>query len=493
MTSKSAAPVPAPMYFGWYIVATCFFVSFLSMPGRQGFGLFVTEMEPTFGWDRSDISWVGSVGFLINGAMQPIMGALFDKYGPRMVFGIGLTIMGLAIMSLSFMMDLDHVVNLGVVAIPLDLLWFIFVFSIVINTCLSAASITNMLALVVRWFRRKRSKATGLAAAGTSIGGLLMIPFAAYLMGVIDNSTLNIVGVELVGWRTVWFLLGAMVVLLSAPLAVFFLRPDPQAMGLNPDGDPNPEDLPAGAASPPRSTSGHYEVNSWRQCFKTPPMWQLSGAYVVCGITTGLLSIHFIPYAEDILPDTVNFLWMTFDDKKVFAALMFGIMTGLNAAGVIITGFMGDRMRRKNVLALVYATRGVAFMCLVFLPLFGYGMLGLVAFALLSGMSWVASVPLTSTLTADVYGFRALGTISGWVFFSHQIGSFFSIQFAGYAYEWFGNSYFWPFLIAGLTLIPAAIAAYSIKEYHYSGRYNPRPAEISPQLATATAGAGTRY
>ena len=490
MASKSAAPVAAPMYFGWYIVATCFFVSFLSIPGRQGFGLFVTEMEPTFGWDRSDISWVGSVGFLMNGAMQPIMGALFDKYGPRRVFGIGLAIMGLAIMSLAFMMDMDLLVNLGFIKIPLDLLWFILVFSIVINTCLSAASITNMLALVVRWFRRKRSKATGLAAAGTSFGGLLMIPFAAYLMGVINESGFSLLGMELAGWRAVWFLLGIMVTFMAAPLAVFFLRPNPEEMGLNPDGDPNPEDLPPGTA-PASRQSGLYEVDSWRKCFSTPPMWQLSGAYVVCGITTGLLSIHFIPYAEDILPDTVNFLWLNFDDKKVFAALIFGLMTGLNAAGVIITGFMGDRMRRKNVLSIVYGTRGVAFMALVFLPFFGYPMLGLVAFALLSGMSWVASVPLTSTLTADVYGFRALGTISGWVFFSHQIGSFISIQMAGYAYEWFGNSYFWPFLIAGLTLIPAAIAAYSIKEYHYSGRYNSRPAG---QLATATAGAGSvRY
>ena len=488
MTSKSAAQVGAPLYFGWYIVATCFFVSFLSVPGRQGFGLFVTEMEPTFGWDRSDISWVGSVGFLMNGAMQPIMGALFDRYGPRKVFGVGLVIMGLAIMSLAFMMDLEYMVNLGVVSIPLDLLWFILVFSIVINTCLSAASITNMLALVVRWFRRKRSKATALAACGTSIGGLLMIPFAAYLMGVIDTSGLTIGPWELAGWRTVWFLLGTMSVFLAAPLAVYFLRPDPQSLGLNPDGDPNPEDTPAGT-TPTERRSGLYEVNNWRQCFKTPPMWQLSGAYVVCGITTGLLSIHFIPYAEDILPNQVNFLWMSFDDKKIFAALMFGVMTGLNAAGVIITGFMGDRMRRKNVLSVVYAIRCVAFMALVFLPVAGYPMLGLVAFAMLSGMSWVASVPLTSTLTADVYGFRALGTISGWVFFSHQIGSFFSIQLAGYAYEWFDQSYFWPFLIAGLTLIPASIAAYSINEHHYSGRYNSQP---TSQLATAGAGAGGR-
>ena len=221
-------------------------------------------------------------------------------------------------------------------------------------------------------------------------------------------------------------------------------------------------------------------------------MWQLSGAYVVCGITTGLLSIHFIPYAEDVLPETVNFLGGVWDEK-VFAGLVFGIMTGLNALGVIITGFMGDRLRRKNVLTVVYATRGVAFMALVFLPMWGYGMAGLIAFALLSGMSWVASVPLTSTLTADVYGFRALGTISGWVFFAHQIGSFASIQLAGYMYDWWG-SYTIPFLIAGLTLIPASIAAYSINEYRYSGRYNSAPAAggLQPAAAGAGAGGGTR-
>lgn len=488
MAAKSAAPVTAPVYFGWYIVATCFFVAFLSIPGRQGFGLFVTEMEPTFGWDRSDISWVGSIGFLINGAMQPLMGALFDRYGPRRVFGYGLAVMGLAIMSLAFIMDLDYTLNLGVARIPLDLLWFIAVFSVVVNTCLSAASITNMLALVVRWFRRKRSKATALAACGTSIGGLLTIPFAAYMMGVIDASGVTIGGMELAGWRAVWFVLGMVVVLLAAPLAVFFLRPSPEDMGLNPDGDPDP-DTGVPGYSPAARTAGAYEVNSWRQCFRTPPMWQLSGAYVVCGITTGLLSIHFIPYAEDVLPETVNFLGGVWDEK-VFAGLVFGIMTGLNALGVIITGFMGDRLRRKNVLAVVYATRGVAFMALVFLPLMGYGMAGLVAFALLSGMSWVASVPLTSTLTADVYGFRALGTISGWVFFAHQLGSFASIQLAGYMYDWLG-SYTIPFLIAGLTLIPASIAAFSINEYRYSGRYNSAPVDgPAPGLQPAAAGAG---
>ena len=74
------------------------------------------------------------------------------------------------------------------------------------------------------------------------------------------------------------------------------------------------------------------------------------------------------------------------------------------------------------------------------------------------------------------------------MFFSHQIGSFFSIQFAGYAYEWFGNSYFWPFLIAGLTLIPAAIMAYSIKEYHYF-----QPVQFASGRGRPAVGNGRRW
>ena len=353
------------------------------------------------------------------------------------------------------------------------------------NTCLSAASITNMLALVVRWFRRKRSKATALAACGTSIGGLLTIPFAAYLMGVIDSSGITWGDTTLAGWRTVWFLLGMVVVFAAAPLAVFFLRPSPAEMGLNPDGDPDPRVGSGGA--PVQRATGAYEVDSWRQCFKTAPMWQLSGAYVVCGITTGLLSIHFIPYAEDVLPAQVNFLGGVWDEK-VFAGLVFGVMTGLNAFGVIITGFLGDRMRRKNVLAAVYATRGVAFMCLVFPAAVRPRDAGA------DHVRAAVGNVLGRQRTADIHADRGRVRVSGhWgrsaagCSSRTRSGRSSASSFAGYAYVWFNESYFWPFLIAGLTLIPATIMAFSINEYHYSGRYNTAPA---PQLATAGAGAG---
>ena len=89
---------------------------------------------------------------------------------------------------------------------------------------------------------------------------------------------------------------------------------------------------------------------------------------------------------------------------------------------------------------------------------------------ILAGFSWIASVPLTSSLTADVYGLRALATISGISFLCHQVGSFASILIAGLLFDITG-SYTVPFAIGGALLFPAALSAFSVKERKYSTRY----------------------
>jgi MFS family permease len=105
---------------------------------------------------------------------------------------------------------------------------------------------------------------------------------------------------------------------------------------------------------------------------------------------------------------------------------------------------------------------------------------GLWVFALLAGFSWVASVPITASLTADVYGLRALGTITGISFLCHQIGSFVMILLAGVLYDLTG-SYTLPFAIAGFLLFPAAIIAFTIQETKYSARFSAQPlAAVGP-------------
>ena len=168
----------------------------------------------------------------------------------------------------------------------------------------------------------------------------------------------------------------------------------------------------------------------------------------------GIISTHFVPYAigQGVSAST--------------AATIFGFMMGLNVLGGLGAGILADRFGRKNVLAAVYFLRGVGYVCLLLIP----GTMGLWVFAAFAGFSWVASVPLTTSLTADVYGLRALATISGVSFLCHQVGSFASILFAGFLFDLTG-SYTLPFAIAGFLLFPAALSAFTIQERKYSMRY----------------------
>ena len=90
-------PTPAsrrPLFYGWVIVATTFLIALVSVGGRNAFGVFVVPMSEEFGWNRSTISLVAALGFLINGLSQPLLGRLFDQFGGRRVILISLALFG---------------------------------------------------------------------------------------------------------------------------------------------------------------------------------------------------------------------------------------------------------------------------------------------------------------------------------------------------------------------------------------------------------------
>jgi MFS family permease len=319
-------------------------------------------------------------------------------------------------------------------------LFLIFLFGVVSGIATSGASLGNTMALVSRWFRRRRGTVTGINATGLAAGGFLIVPFAAYMLDV-------------AGWRITWAMLGFVVLGLGVPLSYMFLRDDPSKMGLQPDGDPKLTD--AGPAQDSDRLRGPLEVEQWAQAFRSWPIWQLSSSYFVCGFTTSIISIHFVPFAigEGISP--------------VLAATIFSFMMALNMLGSLSAGFVSDRFGgSKNWLALVYFCRGGGFVVLLLVP----GATGLWIFAAIAGMSWVATNPLTTSLTADVYGLRALGTIGGISLFFHSMGAVISVPMAGFLYDATG-SYTIPFAIAGSLLFPAALSAFTIREHKYSMRY----------------------
>lgn len=415
------------IFYGWVIVATTFVIALVMVGSRNAFGVFVVPMSEEFGWSRFTISLAASLGSLVNGLSQPFLGRLCDRLGGRYVILVSLATIGSGMLLL---------------ATTFHILFLIAIFGVVMSIASSGASLTVSNALLSRWFRRQRATVLSLSTAGASAGGLLLVPLAMAVLQWTD-------------WRLTWAILGAIVLLVALPLAYAFLRDDPAHLGLLPDGD---EPSAAGAAPRVRVGRGPLETDSWRVACRSSPFWQLTSAYFVCGFTTAMLTTHFIPYVIDrgFAPGT--------------AATALGVMNGLNVVGVIAVGALADRRGGKDLLALVYTARAGAYAMFLLAP----GAWGVWGFAAIAGFSYWATAPLTTSLTADMYGLKSLGTLSGLSFLAHQVGGAISIQFAG-AMRDFTGSYAIPFAIAGLLLLPAALSAFSIRERTYSARYQALP------------------
>ena len=415
--------------------AATLFIGFVAVGARNSFGVFVVPMSDEFGWNRFTISVAASLGVLVYGVSQPFFGRIFDRTGGRKLILVSLVVLGGAT---------------AMLALTFHILFLVFMFGVVLSMAQSGPGPSNTAALMARWFRRRRGTAISINSAAVSLGGMIMVPLSMFLL-------------QATNWRIAWLGLG-IIVLFSLPLALVFLRERPEQRGLYPDGDPAPSK--DGSEANQVAAVGPLEVERWQDSFRTAPIWQMAGSYFVCGTTTFVMSIHFIPFA--------------IEDRGVSgttAAMIFGYMMFLNIFGALGAGVLSDKLGgTKNWLAFAYSMRGIAYLMLLTID----SVLGLWIFATIAGFSWVATPVLTSSLTADVYGVRALGTISGITFMLHQFGGFGSVLLAGLLFDITG-SYTLPFALVGALLLPAAISAFSIKERKYSVRY---------QTSVPTAAAG---
>ena len=412
-------------FYGWYIVAALFFASFLAIGSRQGFGVFVKTWEEDWGVTTAAISLAASIGVLCNGLSQPIGGWLADRYGGRPVLVFSLTVMALSTIAVS---TVSSVFGL------------IILYGVLISFAAGGVSHPAMAVVIARWFDRNRGAAMSILVAGGSVGGLVVVPFLSYAL------------IEF-GWRAAWVIIGLFALGFGVPLLLMVVRNKPADLGMLIDGEEHEQ-----SSGDVKQSSAQYIgpdfVYKWHHALNSKPIWQLSFGYFVCGITTSAVAVHFVRWAisEDITPAT--------------AALAFGALSAVNALGVLVVGVLSDRFQRKNLLGAVYLIRALAFISLIVVP----GDQAIWAFAAIGGMSWLATVPLTASLTADVYGVRNLGTLFGFANMSHQIGGAAAVLFFGWAFTRFG-SYDIPFMVGALTLLSAGIVSLSIREKTHSVRY----------------------
>ena len=412
-------------FYGWYVALALFFSIFLSVGLRQGYGVFVSTWQEDFSASVATVSIAAAVGWLLNGLSQPIFGRITDVMGGRGVILVSLLVMGGG--------------SVAMAAVP-NVYVLIGLYGFIISFATGGVSFTPAGVIVARWFRRKRGVAISLLTTGGSAGGLVLVPFAAYLLAFSN-------------WRTAWLVMGLLILGLAVPLIALVVRSDPSEMGLQPDGDDAPASGDTAGAGMPK---GPLEAKRWRDSLSSPPMWQLSVAYVVCGVTTASIAVHFVRWAES---ESIS---------AGTAAIAFGVLSGINGLSVVAVGLLSDRMPRRVLLGGVYLIRAFAFLALVFLP----GQAALWSFAIIGGMSWLATVPLTTALAADVYGVRHLGVLAGLINMTHQMGGAAAVYVFGLVFDRY-NTYDPAYLAGAALLVLAAITALSIKERKYSARYAP--------------------
>ncbi|MEO8123627.1 MAG: MFS transporter [Burkholderiales bacterium] len=234
----------------------------------------------------------------------------------------------------------------------------------------------------------KRSWAMGVAAAAGSFGQFLMLPVENVLIGRL-------------GWQT------ALVVLGCAALAIV-----PLAFGL--------KEKAQAAYSDVQQSIGH----AVREAFAYPSFRLLMAGYFVCGFQVVFIGVHLPSYLKDkgLAPEVA-----------AYALALIGLF---NVFGTYLAGSLGERMPKRFILSAIYILRAVAIVIFLFAPLTPASVY---VFASAMGFLWLSTVPVTNALVAQIFGVKYLSMLSGFVFLSHQIGSFLGAWLGGRLYDSTGS------------------------------------------------------
>jgi MFS family permease len=343
---------------------------------RHGFGLWLQPITQAQGWTRETFAFAIAVQNLSWGLFGIFAGMIADRFGAFRVIIAGAVLYAL-----------------GLAGMALAATGMLFTLSA--GVLIGAAQAGTTYAVIYGVIGRnisaeKRSWAMGVAAAAGSFGQFLMVPTEGFLISSL-------------GWQEALLVLSA-AVLLIVPLA-FGLR----------------EKTTPGAAPVKREQT---IVQALAEAFKYPSFQLLMAGYFVCGFQVVFIGVHMPSYLKDkSLPPEV----------ASYALALIGLF---NVFGTYAAGALGQRMPKKNILAGIYFARALVIAIFIAAPLTP---LSVYIFSAVMGTLWLSTVPPTNAAVAQIFGIQHLSMLSGFIFFSHQIGSFMGVWLGGYLYDRTGS------------------------------------------------------
>ncbi len=387
----------------------------LSMGIRHGFGLWLQPITQERGWTRENFSFAIAIQNLAWGLSGIFAGMLADRFGAFKVILGGSLMYALGLMGMAY------------ASTPL-------LFALSTGVLIGMAQAGTTYAVIYGVIGRnvsaeRRSWAMGVAAAAGSFGQFLMVPTEGYLISQF-------------GWQQALLLLGS---------AAFLMIP--LAWGLREPGFHSSGQVPRDQTI----------LQALKEAFKYPSFQLLMAGYFVCGFQVVFIGVHMPSYLKDkgLSPQVAS-----------YALALIGLF---NVFGTYAAGALGQRMQKKNILAFIYLARAVAISLFLLAPLTPASVY---VFSAVMGVLWLSTVPPTNATVAQIFGVSHLSMLSGFVFFSHQIGSFMGVWLGGVLYDRTGSYDVVWYIAIGLGVF-AALINLPVKE-----RAIERPVESTPSLAT---------
>ena len=369
------------------LIAGCA-VLILNFGIRASFGVFQIPIAAEFAWPRSEFSMAIAIQNLAWGIGQPIFGALAEKFGDRKAIIAGALMYALGLVLSSYattpgqMQLLEVLVGFGI----------------------AGTGFGTILAIVGRASRpENRSLSLGIASGIGSGGQVIGAPIAQALL-------------QHYPWQTVFVIFAA--VILCVLFALPFLRATTVATR---------HEL--------EESMGTVLVRA----FKDPSFLMIAMGFFSCGYQLSFITAHFPAFiAQSCGPIDPGGLLagIGITSTAILGAVSISLIGLANIAGSILAGWLGQTYRKKYLLAAIYVGRTVA--SALFIS-FDMTPTTVVVYSVVMGSMWLATVPLTSGLVAHIYGLRYMGTLYGFVFFSHQLGSFLGVWLGGRMYDLTGD------------------------------------------------------
>jgi predicted MFS family arabinose efflux permease len=358
------------------VLACGAFIVTLSMGIRHGFGLWLQPVTQSQGWTRETFAFALAVQNLSWGVFGIFAGMAADRFGAFKVLVVGAALYALGLVGMAM-----STTSVG----------FALTAGILIGAAQAGTTYAVIYGVIGRQIpAEKRSWAMGVAAAAGSFGQFLMVPVEGWLISSF-------------GWQEALMVLGAAVLLIM-----------PLAWGLREPGF-------AGGTMPKREQS---ILQALREAFKYRSFQLLMAGYFVCGFQVVFIGVHMPSYLKDngLSPQVAS-----------YALALIGLF---NVIGTYAAGALGQRMPKRYILAFIYLARAVAISIFLLVPL---SPASVYVFSAVMGVLWLSTVPPTNAVVAQIFGVAHLSMLGGFVFFSHQIGSFMGVWLGGVLYDRTGS------------------------------------------------------